>query len=121
MAEDYKYQVSLSLPPVGQWAKGDMLNVRADHADELKNSLDKLFGDGAADRIVGRFFQGTLVELAFRTEDAAPQQAPSASSASGSSVCPECKQGQIVEKRRKDGKGTFNGCNNYPACSYIAR
>ncbi len=43
-------------------------------------------------------------------------------SASGGSantgvVCPECKQGQIVEKKSKKGR-IFYSCNRYPACTF---
>ncbi len=31
-------------------------------------------------------------------------------------VCPECKQGQIVEKRSR--RGTFYSCERYPKCKY---
>jgi DNA topoisomerase I len=31
--------------------------------------------------------------------------------------CPECNQGEIVEKRSKKGK-VFYSCNRYPACKY---
>ena len=31
--------------------------------------------------------------------------------------CPNCEEGQIIEKRSKRGK-IFYGCNNYPKCKY---
>ena len=34
-------------------------------------------------------------------------------------VCPECKQGQIVEKRFR--RGTFYSCERYPKCKYSLR
>jgi len=33
--------------------------------------------------------------------------------------CPECSEGEIVERRSKRGK-TFYGCNRYPDCSFVA-
>jgi DNA topoisomerase-1 len=33
--------------------------------------------------------------------------------------CPQCKQGEIVEKRSKKGR-TFYGCERYPACDFVA-
>jgi DNA topoisomerase I len=33
--------------------------------------------------------------------------------------CPECSEGEIVERRSKRGK-TFFGCNRYPDCSFVA-
>jgi DNA topoisomerase-1 len=33
--------------------------------------------------------------------------------------CPECSDGEIVERRSKRGK-TFYGCNRYPDCSFVA-
>ncbi|HZU25368.1 MAG TPA: type I DNA topoisomerase [Bryobacteraceae bacterium] len=33
--------------------------------------------------------------------------------------CPDCSEGEIVERRSKRGK-TFYGCNRYPDCSFVA-
>jgi DNA topoisomerase I len=33
--------------------------------------------------------------------------------------CPECSEGEVVERRSKRGK-TFYGCNRYPECSFVA-
>ena len=33
--------------------------------------------------------------------------------------CPECSQGEIVERRSKRGK-TFYGCNRWPECNFVA-
>jgi len=33
--------------------------------------------------------------------------------------CPECTEGEVVERRSKRGK-TFFGCNRYPDCSFVA-
>jgi DNA topoisomerase-1 len=33
--------------------------------------------------------------------------------------CPDCNQGEIVERRSKRGK-TFFGCNRYPECNFVA-
>ncbi len=33
--------------------------------------------------------------------------------------CPECSEGDIIERRSKKGK-TFYGCNRYPECSFVA-
>jgi DNA topoisomerase-1 len=33
--------------------------------------------------------------------------------------CPECSQGEIVERRSKKGK-TFYGCNRWPECNFVA-
>jgi DNA topoisomerase-1 len=33
--------------------------------------------------------------------------------------CPECTEGEIVERRSKRGK-TFFGCNRYPDCNFVA-
>ncbi len=34
-------------------------------------------------------------------------------------VCPNCSEGEIVERRSKRGK-TFYGCNRYPECDFVA-
>jgi DNA topoisomerase-1 len=33
--------------------------------------------------------------------------------------CPECSEGEIIERRSKKGK-TFFGCNRYPDCEFVA-
>jgi DNA topoisomerase I len=33
--------------------------------------------------------------------------------------CPECSEGEVVERRSKRGK-TFFGCNRYPDCDFVA-
>ncbi len=33
--------------------------------------------------------------------------------------CPECSEGEVVERRSKRGK-TFYGCNRYPECDFVA-
>jgi DNA topoisomerase-1 len=33
--------------------------------------------------------------------------------------CPECSEGEIIERRSKKGK-TFYGCNRYPECTFVA-
>jgi len=33
--------------------------------------------------------------------------------------CPECTEGEVVERRSKRGK-TFFGCNRYPDCNFVA-
>jgi len=34
-------------------------------------------------------------------------------------TCPECKQGELVERRARKGRRTFYGCSRYPACKFI--
>lgn len=46
MAEDYRVQVSLSLPPAAQYAKGDMLNIRGDSVTEVLAMLDGAISSG---------------------------------------------------------------------------
>ena len=33
--------------------------------------------------------------------------------------CPECKDGELVEKRARKGN-TFYGCSNYPKCKFTS-
>jgi DNA topoisomerase-1 len=32
--------------------------------------------------------------------------------------CPECSEGEVVERRSKRGK-TFYGCSRYPECNFV--
>jgi DNA topoisomerase-1 len=34
--------------------------------------------------------------------------------------CPECKTGEIVEKRARRKGNTFYGCSNYPKCKFTS-
>ncbi|MGD0015440.1 MAG: type I DNA topoisomerase, partial [Bryobacteraceae bacterium] len=34
-------------------------------------------------------------------------------------TCPECGQGQVIERRSRRGK-TFYGCARYPECKFVA-
>jgi DNA polymerase III epsilon subunit-like protein len=34
------------------------------------------------------------------------------------SGCPQCRQGELVVKRRRDGSGEFLSCSRYPQCRY---
>lgn len=44
MGEEYKLQVTYNLVPAAQYQKGDMLNIRANTADELKSLIDDARG-----------------------------------------------------------------------------
>lgn len=55
MSEDYRVQVTISLPPAGQYAKGDMLNVRGQDADDILSALTGLFDAEAAVAIIQKF------------------------------------------------------------------
>ena len=43
MSEDsgYKFQVSYNTPPVAQYARGNLLNIRANTADELRAAIEE--------------------------------------------------------------------------------
>lgn len=55
MSDDYKVQITISLPPTAQYAKGDMLNVRGSDADDLLASLTGLFDAEAAGAVIAKF------------------------------------------------------------------
>jgi hypothetical protein len=46
MAEDFRVQWSVSLPPAAQYAKGDMLNVRGESVEEVEALFDAILEDG---------------------------------------------------------------------------
>ncbi len=35
--------------------------------------------------------------------------------------CPKCKEGEIVKRSSKKGRGNFYGCNRYPDCDFMTR
>jgi len=34
--------------------------------------------------------------------------------------CPECKEGELVEKKARRRGNTFYGCSNYPKCEFTS-
>ena len=143
--DEAKYSVNVPLPKASQYDPTAQITIRADHQEELKNSLDALFGVGVFDRVTAL---GLTSLLSLPTEAApnptpvaagpqtsgataagtAPQAAPQPASggstggASGEShgACPACGVGQLVNKYRKaDGSFMGVGCNNYPRCDHM--
>jgi len=113
VSETFTYQVNLK-------AGNDLLNIRADSAEEFTERIDALFGEGAAVRVLAPFF-GFRPENSTGAAPAVVSPAPAAPASTGTSTCPQCGIGQVVTKNRKDGKGTFQGCDQYPKCNFIAR
>jgi len=107
MAEDYKYQLSSKV--------GDhMLNIRADTVGEFREEIDDLFGENSSTQVLAPFFVSTALGASVPTL-AAAQPEPNALG-----FCPT-DGGTLVRKQRKDGSGSFVGCNNFPTCSYIQK
>lgn len=101
-----------------------MFNIRADSPDDLralledlqvqKNPVIRTFMEAyEPERVVKDAFEGTE-----EVSETAPDE-PEPPKDDGLGPCPECGKGQLVKKSRKDGKGTFTGCNQFPACDYI--
>ena len=132
MAEDYKVQLSLNVPPKtqGQYEKGDMLNIRATSAEELKTLLIGTAGMAKEYPILGRFFgvvgpvpdttqQMDQAEAALKSGDQPLVEPETKADEATFGTCPECGQGQL---RERDGKyGPFKGCNRYPDCKFILK
>lgn len=135
MAEttEAKYSLSIPLPKRDQWEASRTITIRADHSEELKNSVDNLLGAGTFDRLMAQAVQAT-----FPPEPAPPQASPAVTpvaagpsatapvggaapqSVQSNAACPSCGIGQMIWKQRKDGTGSFLACSNFPNCKYIA-
>ena len=79
MADGFVFQVNL------KEKSGGLLNVRGDSAFELRNNVEQLFGEGAADDILGAYYTNPRpkeaptthdVAAAFNAEVVATEQAP---------------------------------------------
>lgn len=79
--EGFKLQWSVSLPPVAQYAKGHMMNFRADTAEELNALLDEVLAQETVDKAlaVAELFTGGQVVHSGPPATVTPiQAAPSA-------------------------------------------
>lgn len=120
MADDYKYQLSRKT------ASGDLLNIRADSADEFRQAIDGLFGEGASAAEMAVFMLGAtpVGSTAPAVSSTAPVSVPAAVTpgvpAGGLGLCPSSGH-PLVLKQRKDGSGSFVACSGYPNCSYIQK
>lgn len=141
--QEAKYSVTLPSEKGSQYDKSALLTIRADHHDELRNSVDAVLGAGTYDRLIARFLSATFAPQA-TTENPAPASpslgaaapepaagvppqpmaaAPAPVPAATAPVqrppqvtygpCPACGIGTLVLRRRRDGSGTFIGCSRY--------
>ena len=110
MSEDYKVQVSISLPPVGQYAKGDMVNFRGESAEEVEALLDAA--------LEGGFFEKAalasakyLVATGLQDRAAGPSEPPSAAPGDGATVTQlrTCKHGKRTRREGDSSKGHWVG------------
>jgi hypothetical protein len=106
-------------------AAGQQLTIRGNTYQEFAQNLEQVFGDGGANNILASYASsGAPAAQQQQYQQPAPAAAPAAGqppAQAGAAVCPQCGAGHLVTKLRKDGKGSFVGCDNYPACNYIVR
>jgi hypothetical protein len=151
--EEAKYSFNVPLPKNSTYDTATMLTIRADHSDELKNSIDAVFGAGTYDRVTALALV-TIQSLPTRGTPALEPQIAAASTPSASGAgsttstpgvpatsnpasgsqyppkqtygaCPDCGEGQIVDKFRTAAKGggfMGRGCDAYNrnGCNYMA-
>lgn len=128
--EEAKYSLSIPLPKASQYDASTTLTIRAEHSEELKNSVAALLGEGTLERLAARALQATLVDptpvaapapVASAPVAPAPAVTPvTAAPAASLGACPACGTGQLVKRERKDKSGSFTGCSTFPTCRYIA-
>jgi hypothetical protein len=95
----------------------DLLNIAGENADDFGKNIDSLFGDGTAASVLARFNAAQVLDatpIASVTPIAAAAQAPRG-------FCPQCGEGNLIKKQRKDGSGSFIACDQFPACNYIQK
>lgn len=125
--EEWLFQYS------GKDKNGGMLNVRAHTAQELRENLNALFGEGSDAGVIAGF-SGNFVSTAAPQASSAPAAvvaafpgtevvstpAPApvaaAPSGEGETTCPRCSVGHL--KLRNGKKGRFYGCSNFPNCKF---
>lgn len=143
--EEAKYSFNVPLPKNSTYDTATMLTIRADHSEELKNSIDAVFGEGTYLRVTALALV-TIQNLPTGATPVATGTATPGPAASGPTVaavtpspagvtstpnpssgnqyppketygaCPECGEGQIVDKFRTAAKGggfMGRGCDAY--------
>lgn len=150
--EEAKYSFNVPLPKNSSYDASAQLTVRADHVEELKNSIDAVFGTGTYDRVaaLGLVTIQSLPTGVTPVSPITPASAPAQAGATGVSTgqnpvpapvgggstggayppkqtygaCPQCGEGQIVDKFRTAAKGggfMGRGCDAYNrnGCNYM--
>lgn len=123
-------QLVLFGPPAGQFEKGPMLVLRGNSVEEAVELAAEFFdSETVIDDLRAIFDLKRATAIVAAAFDAQPEKTPEAPAptpiskapSASAGTCPECGKGQLVKKNRKDGSGTFTGCNNFPNCRYIAK
>lgn len=138
--QEAKFQLSLSTPPQAQYAKGHMLNIRADSQDELRVSVEEarelpalapfFVGIPANDaQVVQQAVQQVQQQLDAQPVAPAPVAQPQAAPApppvqvqpppqqqaqpqAAAGICPKCGV-QMYMREKKDRTGFFPACPNW--------
>lgn len=106
--EGFKLQWSVSLPPVAQYAKGHMMNFRADTAEELNALLDEVLAQETVDKAmsVAALFTGAQVVHSPAPAPAAPaaEAAPAAAPVGQVKTCAHGVRTRRTGTNAKTGK-----------------
>jgi len=104
VSDEFKVQWSVSLPPVAQYAKGHMLNLRGDTVDEVERLIDGVLeNDGEFLTKAIEVGSVLLVAQGFNTPE--PQQGEGGSSAGSSGPVDTTHVCQHGKREYKTGKG----------------
>lgn len=116
MSDDVKMiQWSLSLPPRAQYAKGDMLNIKAETVEELESMLDSVLNGEVLDKATS---VGSLLMQAFIVAEGITPAAVGSSNASDATVTQDsapagggkfCEHGKRDERSGTGKKGPWTG------------
>lgn len=107
MSDEFKLQWSISLPPVAQYAKGHMFNLRADTVEEMNALFDEVIASETMEKAL------SVAELLTGVQTVTSVMNNDSSSPSGdtSNVAPlkTCQHGKRVYKSGHGKKGDWEG------------
>ena len=126
--EEARLSVNIPLPKALQFDASTQITLRGDSREELEALFDQVFGEDAFKIVVAKAFFTVTQEVNVPSIPAEPVASSGpvvAASTTGSpnvgSVCPACGRGTLVNKKRRDGTGSFTACDQFPGCNFILK
>lgn len=104
MSDEYSVQVSISLPPAAQYAKGDMINFRGADAAEVYTLLDEALSTGLLEK-AAEASAAYLAASGLGAKTESVQPAASSGGPNGRS----CKHGSMVYREGYRGDKKWSG------------
>jgi hypothetical protein len=112
--DNYKVQWSVSLPPAAQYAKGDMLNIRGESAEEVERLFDEITSGEFVDKateVANLVRLAAGVSVSAQADTAADQQSvqsqPAQSQPQTSGQIHTCAHGKRTEYHGTNTRGAY--------------